>query len=138
MLRRVVPHRAVVKLSRAQLQWARALFLVALLLALVSTMLVPASLHDEAEELLTKAKADTRWLADAVRSHRRRVGQLPLLNDLTTPDAKGVRSLEELPLDPWGRGYVLLERSERRGFFVVSAGPNGTLEDADDVSARAW
>jgi hypothetical protein len=62
---------------------------------------------------------------------------MPLLTELATPDATGVRWLEELPLDPWRRGYVRVERSERRGLFVVSTGPNGDLGDADDISARA-
>jgi hypothetical protein len=91
-------------------------------------------IHKEARAAkLDKAKADVALLLDAARMFRIREHRWPTLKDLDTPDARGKKYLEELPLDPWGNDYVLRAAAAGNGFEVRSAGPDGVLDTADDV-----
>jgi len=107
--------------------------ILGLLATLVARNVIGAS--DEARE--TKAKTDTRAIADAVRMFRARTGKLPdTLEELATKDEKGRSELEELPDDPWGNPYQLVEGDTPREFMVISWGPDGSENTEDDITSK--
>jgi hypothetical protein len=90
-----------------------------------------------AERQLVTAQTDVKTIAGAVTLYRTKKGQLPeSLSVLVEKDARsGLVLLEQLPKDPWGRDYALVEHGAN-DWEVVSAGPDGKLETSDDVSSR--
>jgi hypothetical protein len=90
------------------------------------------------EAKATKSKADVMMLADAVRSYYATRGKLPeSLEALAAKDEKGRSEIEELPKDPWDHDYQIVGGSTPREWAVVSVGPDGKLNTADDISSRA-
>ena len=68
----------------------------------------------------------------AVQFSLRNRGRVPTLEDLVTPDATGRAYLTKSE-DPWGNDYVIRPLEARGKFEVLSAGPDGKLDTADDV-----
>ncbi|MFN3244026.1 MAG: type II secretion system protein GspG [Planctomycetota bacterium] len=86
------------------------------------------------EARIAKAGSEVRVIAGAVRTFYAKNGRLPdKLEDLATRDEKGRSELEELPTDPWGNHYVLVEGDTPRAFRVRSNGPDGKPGTADDI-----
>ena len=114
------------------------IMVVIVILGLLATLVARnvVSSGDEARE--TKAKADVRMIADAVRGYRAKFGRMPEdLQTLATKDEKGRSELEELPLDPWDNEYVLREGDRRGEFEVISYGVDGVENTEDDISSKA-
>jgi general secretion pathway protein G len=114
------------------------IMVVIVILGLLATMVVKnvAGISDEAR--LTKAQTDTKSIADQVRMYRAKVGKLPQsLEALTEKNDKGFSYLEELPKDPWGNDYTLMEGNGPQDWEVLSAGPDGSMNTEDDVSSKA-
>ena len=131
------------RILRAPLRSAAAGFtlveimVVVVILGLLATLVVPAVIGagDEARE--TKAKADVRAIAEAVRMYRTKKGKLPeSLEVLAEKDEKGRSELEELPKDPWDHDYVLRPGERTNEFEVISVGPDGTENTEDDISNK--
>ena len=90
-----------------------------------------------AEAKRTKALADVRTIADAVRMYRVKNGKLPdSLDELAKKDERGRSFLEELAADPYGNPYILREGDRPNEFEVISAGPDGAENTEDDVSSK--
>tara|TARA_R110002072_G_scaffold25443_6_gene85200 strand:- start:155630 stop:156916 length:1287 start_codon:yes stop_codon:yes gene_type:complete len=84
-----------------------------------------------------KSHTDVKMLADAVRFYYAKNSKLPAsLQDLAKKDNKGRSEIVVLPADPWGNAYKLLPGDAPRRFQVISAGPDGKYETADDISSR--
>jgi len=84
-----------------------------------------------------KTLTDTRMIAEAVRIHVVKTGALPdSLAAVAQPDAKDHSALRKLPVDPWGGAYKLVRGQTPGEFRVVSAGPDGRHETADDICNR--
>jgi general secretion pathway protein G len=112
------------------------IMVVVVILGLLATLVVQNVIGagDTARE--TKAKADVRAIADAVKSYRVKNGKLPeSLDALTTKDERGRCELEELPKDPWDHDYMLKD-GERGEWEVISMGPDGSENTEDDISSR--
>jgi hypothetical protein len=89
----------------------------------------------EAEAMLQAAKTSSKSLHDAVSLYYLKYGKLPqLLSDLLDREARGGAVLEALPKDPWGGDYVL-RGTDKKDFFILSAGPDGKLDTEDDISS---
>ena len=83
---------------------------------------------------LTSAKT----IADAIKMYYTLNGRIPAkLEDLVNggPNGAGRNYLEKLVPDPWGQAFVLKGDSSKT-FEVVSAGPDGKVGTADDISSR--
>jgi len=88
------------------------------------------------EARVAKAMADTKILADQVRTFYIRNGKLPgTLAVLAKKDARGRSYLAELPNDAWGNAYKLVLGDTPRKFLVRSAGPDGKHGTEDDISS---
>lgn len=112
------------------------IMVVVMILGLLATMVASNVTHTSDEARLQKAATDVRLLADAVRMHYVNHSRLPTLAQLAQADERGRRAIEDLPQDPWKGDYVLQPGSLPGDFVVVSAGPNGTLGDDDDIPSR--
>jgi general secretion pathway protein G len=112
------------------------IMVVVVIIGLLSTLVAMSVMNaaDTARE--EKAAADVQSIAGAVRLYYAQHGRVPVLADLTVPDAKGKVWLDTIPPDPWQNEYVVLPGDPARAFAVVSPGPNHVLGDADDVSSR--
>ncbi|HEX6811434.1 MAG TPA: type II secretion system major pseudopilin GspG [Planctomycetota bacterium] len=112
------------------------IMVVVVILGLLATLVVQNVMGagDEARE--TKALADVRTIADAVRLYRSKNGKLPSLEELATKDEKGRSMLEELPKDPWNNDYILREGDRPTEFEVISMGPDGSENTDDDISSK--
>jgi len=110
------------------------IMVVVVILGLLATLVVQnvIPIGDTARE--TKALTDVMSIGDAVRLYRTQNGRLPTMRDLVTPDARGRVAIEDLSQDPWGNDYVVREGVPPRTFEVRSAGPDGELDTADDIS----
>jgi hypothetical protein len=72
------------------------------------------------------AQLDLKDLTNGVELYRAETGSLPTrLEDLVP------KHIKELHADPWGHNYVLYRGPG--GFALVSAGPDGALNTADDL-----
>ncbi|MBL9076744.1 MAG: type II secretion system major pseudopilin GspG [Planctomycetes bacterium] len=110
---------------------------VILILGLLAALVVPNVVErgDQAREQV--ARTNVMTIATAVKGYRAEAGRLPAnLAALTEKDAAGRRPLEELPQDPWGNDYRLLECEGEPGWEVRSAGPDGHEGTDDDISNR--
>jgi hypothetical protein len=86
---------------------------------------------------LDKAKAGVKAVLDVATLYRlNKSGWPTTLDDLTTPDARGLKYLAQ-SVDPWGNAYVLRVAADGRTFEVRSAGPDGKLDTDDDVVASS-
>ncbi len=84
-----------------------------------------------------KAEMDVTLIAAAVRAYYARRGKLPeSLAVLAQKDDRGRSEIDELPDDPWGRGYELREGEHGHDWEVVSAGADGKSGTEDDVSSK--
>ena len=113
------------------------IMVVVVILGLLATLVVQNVIGagDTARE--TKAKADVRAIADAVRRYRTQTGKLPdSLETLATKDERGRSELEELPKDPWDHDYILREGDRPTEFEVISMGPDGSENTEDDISSK--
>jgi len=110
---------------------------VIVILGLLATLVVPniMSASDEAKE--GKALTDVKMIAEHVRSYYAKRGFPESLEDLVTPDEKGRSELTELPKDPWGMEYELVEGDNYMDFAVVSCGPDKSLDTEDDISSKS-
>ena len=60
--------------------------------------------------------------------------KIPTIDDLLEPDQNGYAYLDgDRPTDPWGHAYRIQELEGRDDFEVVSWGPDGAPDTADDV-----
>ena len=93
--------------------------------------------------LRARAKGDERVLSSHLDAFRACCGRYPSaqegLGALVNPPSRvagwsGVRSVPLL--DPWGRPYAYVPppTTESAAYQVISAGPDGTLNTADDVA----
>lgn len=82
-----------------------------------------------------KALTDAKMIASMARLFRIKNGKMPTLADLCTPDERGHAYIENMEQDPWGHDYVLRETDQPGRVEVVSAGPDGKLGTADDISS---
>ncbi|HZN39939.1 MAG TPA: type II secretion system major pseudopilin GspG [Planctomycetota bacterium] len=113
------------------------IMVVVVILGLLATLVVQNVIGagDTARE--TKAKADVRTIADAIRSYRTKNGKFPeSLDVLATKDERGRSELEELPKDPWDHEYILREGDRPTEFEVISMGPDGSENTEDDISSK--
>jgi general secretion pathway protein G len=114
------------------------IMVVVMILGLLATLVVTSVTDSSDVAREEKARTDVRTLAGAARLYYSQYGRRPAaLADLLEPDAKDRRFLEELPRDPWQHDYVLREGAKPREFEVVSAGQDGQLGSADDISSRS-
>ena len=114
-------------------------------LAIAATLGIPVacapSIDTHAQS--TTARAQVRWIHDAVGRHQSRHGKLPQhLWELTQRDEQGNSLLAELVLDPWCNEYRLVVETPTR-WKVISFGPDGNENTEDDISSaeqvsRAW
>ncbi len=130
------------KLLRASVRPAQAGFtlveimVVIVILGLLATLVVQnvGSASDEARE--TKAQADVKVIAGAVRSYYAKKGTLPeSLDVLAQKDDRGRSEIEELPKDPWDHDYEIREGNTRHDWEVISLGPDGVASE-DDISSK--
>ena len=122
--------------------WPLLLLLLPVLAAAVLSVCCPPCINGGEEARETRARTDARVIADVVRSFFTRHERWPALSELTEPDGRGRRELDELPPDPWGNAYVMRFGEPRAGlrwqtFEVLSAGPDGRLATSDDISSRS-
>jgi general secretion pathway protein G len=113
------------------------IMVVIVILGLLATLVVSniGGASDTARE--TKALADVKTLADAVRSYYAKKGRLPdSLQVLADKDEKGRSEIEDLPKDPWDRDYELRPGDRPGEWEVISLGKDGNLGTEDDISNR--
>lgn len=97
-------------------------------------------LRKDVEDQETKAKlAAARMcvltIAEAAEMYALANKRTPTLADLATPDAKGKRFLASVAQDPWDHDYVIRAGDKPGRCLVLSAGPDGVFDTADDISS---
>ena len=114
------------------------IMVVIVILGLLATMVAKNVIGASDEARDTKAATDVHQIADAIKSFRAKNGKLPeSLEVLSTKDERGRSELEELPKDPWGNDYLMIEGDKTGEFEVVSMGRDGSQGTEDDISSRA-
>jgi len=114
------------------------IMVVIVILGLLATIVAPSLMDasDEANE--GKALTDVKIIADQVENYYIHNNRLPdTLEDLVTKDERGRSYLKELPKDPWGTDYELVEGDTRRDFEVISCGPDTSPGTEDDISSKS-
>lgn len=109
---------------------------VIVILGLLATMVAQNVVGNAERARAEKASVDCKQIADAARMFFVDKGRIPSLEELVTPDAKGMRYLESVPEDPWGTGYALSAGELRGEIEVRSAGPDRTDPSEDDISSK--
>jgi hypothetical protein len=84
-----------------------------------------------------RARTDLKVIANAAKWYYNEQGRLPSMQDLTTPDEDDVTYFDDPTCDPWEQEYVLRDGDSKRSFFVVSSGPDKTLDTEDDIQLKA-
>ena len=79
---------------------------------------------------IAKASIDIDFLAKALGEHARTHGVRCSLQQLV---ALGV--LEECPTDPWGHEYIVSWQADTNTAMVLSHGPDGIANTADDLAS---
>ncbi|MGE3174170.1 MAG: type II secretion system protein GspG [Planctomycetota bacterium] len=82
-----------------------------------------------------KAQSDCDSIRKSATFFRVKNGRWPAMADLTAKDERGSAYIDDLQPDPWGNAYVLRELENGRA-EVRSAGPDGQLDTADDLTSR--
>lgn len=114
------------------------IMVVIVILGLLATLVVQNVVGASDEARATKAQADVKAIAAAVNLYRSKKGRLPeSLQVLAEKDDKGFSYLEELPQDPWGNDYLLVEGNTPREFEVISMGLDGAQNTDDDISSKS-
>ena len=113
------------------------IMVVIVILGLLATLVVPNIMSASEEAKEGKALSDVKMIAGAVRLYSAKRGFPESLEDLVTPDEKGRTELTELPDDPWGTEYELVEGDRPQDFEVVSCGPDKSLDTEDDISSKS-
>lgn len=88
-----------------------------------------------AEAMLKSAEISALTLAEVAEMYARANKRMPTVADLATPDASGNKFLDRAEPDPWGHDYVIRAGDKAGKFVVLSAGPDGVLDTADDISS---
>ena len=107
--------------------------ILGLLAALVVKNLGPTM--DEAREKVIRTDLNT--IAEATKLYHMKMGELPSMEALQTPDEQDRTFIDDPSLDPWDAPYHILPGDSLRTFFVVCAGRDKTLDTEDDVSKKA-
>ncbi|MCK5942128.1 MAG: type II secretion system protein GspG [Planctomycetes bacterium] len=110
---------------------------VILILGLVATMVATNVFPISEDAHVQRAKTDLKVIANAAKYYYQQQGRLPSMEDLTTPDEDDVTWFDDPTCDPWEQDYVLRDGDSKRSFFVVSAGPDRTLDTDDDIQLKA-
>ncbi|MSR37349.1 MAG: hypothetical protein EXS02_00710 [Planctomycetes bacterium] len=85
--------------------------------------------------VLAKTSSDVALIAEAARRYWGRYESWPAFEDLASADAKGQVLFTGAPADAWGNHYVLRKCTDGNNLDIRSAGPDGVLDNADDVIA---
>lgn len=101
------------------------LFLVAGVFAYLKT---GASLFEKVKS--SAIRFELKAIGRAIEGHKILKGQYPLNFKKFIKENFESRSPKEVGLDPWGKEYQYYVYED--GFRVISAGPNGKFQDADD------
>lgn len=96
------------------------------------------------EARLAAAAAQMATFADQLEALKKDTGRFPegkdglLLLTRESEDQQGWKGpyAREIPLDPWGHAYVYVcpGRSNRQGYDLFSAGPDGVTGTEDDIT----
>jgi general secretion pathway protein G len=113
------------------------IMVVIVIIGLLATLVAPAVLGLGEDAKVEKARADVKTISDTIKIYLLKGGsrQSLTMETLTTPDDKGKVWLDNISKDPWGHDYVIRESDSPNKFEVLSAGPNGSEGDDDDISS---
>lgn len=96
----------------------------------VGEALVP----QDREQMVRETARNAILLWESVGTFKVRNGRLPKSLKELSEEIRGVYIQRPIPLDAWGRDFLLRVETEYRGsFLVLSAGPDGKLDTADDI-----
>ncbi len=113
------------------------IMVVVVIIGLLATLVVPNVLQMGEEAKIKKAQADVTAIANAIKTGMTlgTIRELPTMEQLVTPNEKGIALIETARNDPWDKEYEIRPGETRLRFEVISAGPNGTMGDEDDISS---
>lgn len=113
------------------------IMVVVVIIGLLATLVVPNVLQMGEEAKIKKAQADVTAIANAIKTGMTlgTIRELPTMEQLVTPNEKGIALIETARNDPWDNEYEIRPGETRLRFEVISAGPNGTMGDEDDISS---
>lgn len=110
---------------------------VIVILGLIATMVTMNVFGISEQAHVDRAKTDLKVIANAAKWYYHEEGRLPSMDDLTTPNEDDVTYFDDPTSDPWEQDYVLRDGDSKRSFFVVSSGPDKTLDTDDDLRLEA-
>ncbi|MBM3961826.1 MAG: prepilin-type N-terminal cleavage/methylation domain-containing protein [Planctomycetes bacterium] len=114
------------------------IMVVIVIIGLLATLVVPNVVGASKEARIQTARSNCNSLAASVKLYFTFKGRLPdSLEALTSEEDKDKSwYVENLGKDPWDNAYELREGNGRNDWEIVSAGPNGQMNDDDDVSNK--
>ncbi len=108
---------------------------VALIAAVAYVVFVsaPKSSTRDRRSQAEQARVQMQMIADAIDLYQLTTRRVPdSLDDLTVEDDNGEAYLTDVPTDPWGLEFDYRPQG-RRGYRLVSGGPDGVLDTDDDI-----
>jgi len=124
------------------------LLVVMIIIGLLAALVAPRFIRQEEKAKIKAAKAQIELLGTALDTFRLDVGRYPTTEEGLEALRKQAGGLEkwdgpylkkEVPLDPWGKGYVYKSPGEHGPFDVISYGADGVLGgDGDNRDITSW
>ena len=123
------------------------LLVVMIIIGLLAALVGPRFIRQEEKAKIKAAKAQIELLSTALDTFRLDVGRYPSTQEgldalRTKPGAierwDGPYLKKDLPLDPWGKGYVYKSPGEHGSFDILSYGADGAPggeEDNRDIAS---
>ena len=116
------------------------LLIVMTIIGLIASLIGPAMFGKVDSSKIKTAQAQMQMLGTSIDTFRLDVGKYPdTLAELLESSVNGWDGPyfpKAIPADPWGNGYVYQVSDNKKGFRLLSKGPNGTLdeqENGDDI-----
>jgi len=117
------------------------LLVVMIIIGLLAALVGPRFIRQEEKAKIKAAKAQIELLSTALDTFRLDVGRYPSTQEgldalRTKPGAierwDGPYLKKDLPLDPWGKGYVYKSPGEHGSFDILSYGADGAPDGEEN------
>ena len=113
------------------------LMIVITIIGLLTTMVVVNLGDNVADARTQRVNTDLSSIASAAKLYHMKMGQLPTMEALMTPDDEDRTYVDDPSLDPWNEPYSIAPGDSKRTFFVICAGPDKVVNTEDDIKKKA-
>ena len=110
------------------------IMVVVAIIGLLAAIIVPNVVEHWGTAQRDTAKAEVAQIHSAAQSYWVRNSRVPTLQDLIDPPPE-LDGFTEIPKDPWRHPYVLRAGETSGSWEVLSVGPDGAEDTADDISS---